>query len=276
MYSGFITSKRTVAAVGVHQRFDAVAYRMASPYFADGTFPALEQILQFEGMNGPDGLKVKSPGRDEASHLYDPSSEQGPIPRHIKRHYAGLVTALKREDQVRAAFEAAWLAHYICDGLTPAHHFPLDQHIAEHGMTKSVRGGYVVRNPGESMMTAARKGWAMLGGKGHLTTHFNFEIGAAATILGQRIRVRLDVAKLAEAQRLGMLDFFKQEARDIAELQMYQKFYRRGWTPEMARLVKSRLAPQTVQAIAIIWTLAYLDAGRELAQDACRQAKAGK
>ncbi len=268
MYSGFITSKRTVNAVGVHQRFDTVAYRMVAAYFADGTFPALAQILHFEGINGPDGLKVKSPGKDEPSHLYDPVADTGPIPEHIMGHYDRLVETLKCGDMVRAAFEAAWLAHYVCDGMTPAHHFPLDKHIAEHGLEKNSRGSYSVRRPGESPLMAVRRGWAMLGGKGLLTTHFNFEMGVATALLGQRIKIKLDAVKLAAAGKLGPVDFFKQEARDIAELGMYERFYRRGWDPQLARLVKTRLAPQTVQAIGIIWLLAYLEAGRELARDA--------
>jgi hypothetical protein len=268
MYSGFITSNKTVAAVGVHQRFDTVAFHMVSAYFTPDTFPALAQIIHFEGINGPDGLKVKSPGKDEPSHLYDPSTDSGPIPGLIEKHYAKLVVALKAQDSVRAAFEAAWMAHYVCDGLTPAHHFPLDKHIAEHGLKKGERGSYKVHTPGQSPMMTVRKGWAMLGGKGLLTTHFNFEMGVATALIGQKIKVTLDPAKLVEARQQGAIAFFKQEAREIAELDMYTKFYQKGWSPEVARLVKTRLAPQTVQAIGIIWLLAYLEAGQELATDA--------
>jgi hypothetical protein len=274
MYSGFITSKRTLAAVGVHQRFDTVAYRMVQPYLADQTFPHLAQIIHFEGVNGPDGLKVKSPGQDEPSHLYDPTVGTGPIPELIDRHYHQLVATIKEGDMVRGGFEAAWLAHFVCDGLTPAHHFPLDKHIAYHGSEKTKRGGYRVRVLGESPMNTIRRGWAMLGGKGLLTTHLNFEMGVATALIGQRIKVALDAAKLATAQQLGPVAFFKLEAAEIAELNMYERFYHKGWSPEVARLVKTRLAPQTVQAIGIIWLLAYLEAGRELALDACQPAPA--
>jgi hypothetical protein len=271
MYSGFITSKRTLSAVGVHQRFDTVAYRMIKPYLAANDFPHVAQIIHFEGINGPDGLKVKSPQQDGPSHLYDPETGAGAIPELIDRHYGQLVAELKRGDMVRAAFESAWLAHFVCDGLTPAHHFPLDKHIARHGATKGPRGRYRLRLLGESPMDTVRRGWAMIGGKGLLTTHFNFEMGVATALIGQRIKVRLDSAKLAHAQQVGPIEFFKLEAADISELRMYELFYHKGWSPEVARLVKTKLAPQTVQAIGIIWLLAYLEADRQLALDTTAQ-----
>src|SRR4051812_28292720 len=103
------------------------AYRMISPYLDDTTFPSWPQIKHFEGINGPDGIKTKSPGHHDPGHLYDPETGAGEIPQLIKDHYRNLVTTLRLKDTVRAAFEAAWLAHYLCDGLTPAHHFPLDE-----------------------------------------------------------------------------------------------------------------------------------------------------
>ncbi|HSX41586.1 MAG TPA: hypothetical protein VLF21_03095 [Candidatus Saccharimonadales bacterium] len=279
MYSGFISSRKTVAAIGVHQRFDMAAYRVASPYFADGTFPTLRQILHFEGINGPDGLKVKSPGKHEPSHLYNPVTDVGPIPDHIKGHYTQLVAALKNGDNVRAAFEASWMAHYICDGLTPAHHFPLEDKIAEHSSKEPNPGSsffkHKVVGKGDTPADAVRRGWAIWGGKGLLTTHFNFEMGVATALLAQKIKVQLDPVKLAHARQVGAITFFKEESRDIAKLEMYDKFYNHGWNGELARLVKNRLAPQTAQTIAIIWLLAYLEAGLDAAKiDAVTPGKA--
>src|SRR5665213_2450772 len=120
MYSGFVSHNKVIKRVGVHQRFDTAAYHMIEPFLPAGTFPELKDILHFEGYNGPDGLKVKSPGVAEPSHFYDPATDTGEVPMHITNHYDGLVASLKEVDMVRAAFEAAWMAHYICDGLTPA------------------------------------------------------------------------------------------------------------------------------------------------------------
>lgn len=263
MYSGFVTSKRTVSAVGVHQRFDTVAYRLAEPYFNHGTFPSLAQILHFEGINGPDGMKVKSPGKSEVAHLYDPLTDRGPIPQLITQHYDGLVAALKDYDEVKAAFEAAWLAHYVCDGLTPAHHYPLDEELAKHQLTKTAKNRYKMRTPGEPARKTLKKSWAVWGGKGLLTTHVNFEMGVLAALVGQKIKVHLDDGKLAHARQVGPVEFFKEEAREIADLRMYERFYQKGWSMELGREVKTILAPVSVQTIATLWLLAYLESGQQ-------------
>jgi hypothetical protein len=95
-------------------------------------------------------------------------------------------------------------------------------------------------------------------------------MGAATAIIGQRIKIQLDPAKLAEARKIGVIKFFKDQAQMIAKLEMYEKFCEQGWTPEIARLIKTRLTPETIQTIAIIWLLAYLEAGMDLAQDASK------
>ncbi len=274
MYSGFITSRRIVPALGVHQRFDAAAYRLIAPYFAEETFPSLRQLMHFEGMNGPDGLKVKSPGRHDPGHLYDPETGAGDIPQLITDHYRALIVGLRAQDMVRAGFEAAWMAHYICDGLTPAHHFPLDEEMAtqsEHSKRIPKRYKYTVIVPGTNLVDTIRRSWAVWGGKGLLTTHLNFEFGVAAALVGYRINVTLDHSQLAKARSMGFLPFFEDEAKSVAALQMYEDFYATGWNAELARTVKNRLAPQITQVIAIAWLLAYLEAGLESAKLAQRE-----
>ncbi len=276
MYSGFITSKRIVPAVGVHQRFDVAAYRMIASYFAEDTFPSLKQLMHFEGMNGPDGLKVKSPGHHEPGHLYNPETGGGDIPRLITDHYRQLVESLRTKDLVRAGFDAAWLAHYICDGLTPAHHFPLDADMAkqsEHSKRIPRRYKYTVIVPGINVIDTIRRSWAIWGGKGLLTTHFNFEVGVAAALVGFRLKAPLDHDRLAKARSSGLLPFFTEEAKSVATLEMYETFYLSGWNAELAQMVKHRLAPQITQTIAIAWLLAYLEAGLESAKLAQQKTK---
>jgi len=268
MYSGFINSKRTLPAVGVHQRFDRAAYRFVAPMMQRQAFPTRHQIISFEGVNGPDGLKAKSPGRHEPGHLYSPQTGVGDIPDLIEAHYGTLVAALRQQDLVRAAFDAAWLAHYVCDGLTPAHHFPLDAELAAYGADyasspRRYKHAVVVR--GRTPAQTIKTSWALWGGKGLLSTHFNFEMGVATALVGRRIRVRLDEAALEQGRRDGPLTYFKQQADDIASLQMYERFYAEGWTPALAQLVLRRLAPQIVQAIAVVWLLAYQEAGLPVA-----------
>lgn len=264
MYSGFISARRSIPALGVHQRINAAARQAIAPFVAPGTFPTIRAINHFEGYNGPDGLKIKSPGQHEPSHLYNPHTDQGPIPEYIQTHYAQLVVALREQDKVRAAFEASWMAHYICDGLTPAHHFPLKEALAEQGADEIGPDKSFVRQKfgakGATPVDTLQRGWRIWGGKGILTTHFNFEMGVASALLTRPVAAKLDEVKLVRARQLGAIKFFKQEAQVVASMRLYERFYEHGWTLRLAREVRTRLASQIAETIAAIWILAYLEA----------------
>lgn len=277
MYSGFVTPKHVIKRLGIHQRFDIAAYEMVRPYFKAGSFPAIKQILHFEGINGPDGLKVKSPGQADPSHFYDPLHDKGELPEHITGHYDGLVAALTDGDMVRSAFEASWLAHYVVDGLTPAHHQLLEDEIAEIcGGELPIRGFFKYVISGGGTMDSLRKNWAIWGGKGVISTHHRFEVGIAAALIGRPVRTQLDTAKLAHATSVGPLAFFKEEARQTARLGIYQRFQEKGWTNQAAAIVKRQIAPQTVQSTGIVWLLAYLEAGADLAKQVAMPQGAAK
>src|SRR5690554_765878 len=120
MYSGTTMRPLTGRLIGAHQKIDRLAREGLSKLLHDNTaFPSSKSILRFEGLKGPDALKRKSPARDEPWHFCDPFDESDKrLLKIMEGHYDELVLALKQKDSVRAAFEAAWLAHAIVDGLT--------------------------------------------------------------------------------------------------------------------------------------------------------------
>ncbi len=264
MYSGFITKNHASKRLGIHQKFNASAYRLVAPMLRDQAFPTLKQIQHFEGVNGPDGLKLKSPGEFEPDHMYDPAIGRGEILKHIANHYQHLVEALKDQDQVRAAFEASWLAHSVTDGLTPAHQFPLQKHMNKLREGSESPENYSWRHKGlvrtGHMFESIRRNWAMWGKKGLLITHINFEMGVAATLLLFNIKATLEWSKLNLAWKLGPVKFFKREATEVADLKLYDRFYSKGWTAELGHAIKTELAPITAQTIGTLWLLAYLEA----------------
>jgi hypothetical protein len=276
VYAGFITSKRVVKRAGIHQRFDMSAYKMIEQYLPTDTFPTIKQILHFEGYNGPDGLNTKiglklkglkenSHEDHNPSHMYDPATDTGEVPAQIAIHYDGLVAALRRGDMIRSAFEASWLAHFVGDGLTPAHHWPLDEKIAEAAR----KAAHDFTNGDTSKFTASlRKNWSIWGAKGEMSTHFNFEMGIAFALLLFPIRPEFSDEELTRALKLGPVEYFKSEARSVAELKLYEQFYKDGWNNSMATTVKNQLAPQAVRAIGTIWLLAMLEAGKQLVTQA--------
>lgn len=262
MYSGFVTQTKVIKRAGIHQRFDVAAYRMVKPYLPEG-FPSIQDIVHFEGYYGPDGLKVKSPGVAELSHLYDPATDTGEVPTHIANHYQRLVECLKAGDEIRAAFEASWMAHFIADGMTPAHHWPLEEKLYE-AREEALEASLDARDFGR-LMAQARKHWALWGNKGHYSTHFNFEMGIAFALIIVPIRASFDEAILAHARKLGPIAYFKEQAREVAALNLYEQFYKEGWKNDIATAVKKEVAPAAASTIGYIWLLAVLEAGQELA-----------
>lgn len=256
MYSHFLR---------VHQRLNKVAYRVLQTHIGDDSFPTARDINQFEGKEGPDGLKVKSSGEHEPEHFYDPEQEEGSaLLSDLQNHYDQLVATLRRGDTIRSAFEASWLAHTLTDGLTPAHHPPFKDQI--EGL--KTNGRHVV-NPrdkllvrGDTATQTLAQTWQHVGLKGALLNHLHFEMGAGALILGAKYDRKLDQTVATMAKQVGVLDFFKHQARLVYTLDLYNRFLDKGWTIKLARDTKQKLAPIIIQTIAATWLLAYEEARR--------------
>ena len=132
MYSGSTITTFSGRLMGAHQKIDRVARRQLEQLLPRNPFPGARAILHFEGKNGPDAIKRKSPAQDEPWHYLQPFDlDDTQLIELIEDHYDKLVAALRGKDNVRASFEAAWLSHAIVDGLTPAHHYPYEEKLVE-------------------------------------------------------------------------------------------------------------------------------------------------
>lgn len=254
--------------IGAHQKIDRVARNHLSKLLKnDAVFPSVKSILQFEGKNGPDGLKRKSPARDEPWHYYSPfNDEDSQLIELIKDHYDKLVKELKDNNRERVSFEAAWLAHALVDGLTPAHHYPYEEKLVELRGGQGIESRTTVKEklvmPGNTRREKVKNNWKMWGPKGLFTTHGLFEIGVAILIaplgFGEAVPNKEDLSELKE---IGVIERFKRTAREIAVLDMYGKYYRKGWTPQYAYQVRHKLGPALVQMVTLAWYSALVDAG---------------
>ncbi len=297
-------SKFSGKIMGTHQKLDQAARRSLAKVLPRGKyFPSEKEILHFEGSRGPDGLKRKSPGIDEPSHMMatsdlvqeqdeenDASSSGQDSSQHeldaapdlaaekidhssldersvvtmILDHRWNLVRALKDNNQVRAAFEAAWMAHMLTDGLTPAHHFPLSQ-VKDELMTdkeimrvfgQPIKG--VIR--GRNMLETMRNNWLFWGAGGHMSKHIAYEYGVLmiATPLSPRyLEVELQPTDL---QELDTKKMFRQALGRVQKLEQYSQFLENGWTTELAMEVKEILLPEIIRAIALGWYSAVVEA----------------
>lgn len=297
-------SKFSGKIMGTHQKLDQAARRSLAKVLPRGKyFPSEKEILHFEGSRGPDGLKRKSPGIDEPSHMMatsdlvqeqdeenDTLSSEQASSQHeldaapdlaaekidhssldersvvtmILDHRWNLVKALKDNNQVRAAFEAAWMAHMLTDGLTPAHHFPLSQ-VKDELMTdkeimrvfgQPIKG--VIR--GRNMLETMRNNWLFWGAGGHMSKHIAYEYGVLmiATPLSPRyLEVELQSTDL---QELDTEKMFRQALGRVQKLEQYSQFLENGWTTELAMEVKEILLPEIIRAIALGWYSAVVEA----------------
>jgi hypothetical protein len=265
MYAGSTLTVFSGRVLGAHQRIDRLAHKQLRRLLPQSAFPGVRSILHFEGWNGPDAIKRKSPAHDEPWHYlqpFDPDDQQ--LIRLIEYHYKRLVKALKAQDDIRASFEAAWLSHAIVDGLTPAHHYPYEEKLTElcgRGIQDRTSVAKKLIMPGETAARRLRNNWKMWGPKGLFTTHAAFEMGVAcllAPFRPRRVCPTADKVAAFRAQPLAL--WFRQTAQDVARLELYDAFYHSGWTIPLARLVRQQLAPLLVQAVAVVWYGAALEA----------------
>jgi hypothetical protein len=268
MYSG--TTIRLLGSgnwLGAHQKVDRIARRALERSMPGSEFPGIRKILHFEGSNGPDAIKRKSPAQDEPWHYYDPTdSSDTSLIEMIDSHTANLVKALRTDNQERAAFEAAWLAHAVVDGLTPAHHFPLEAALSElrgEGLETrtSLKDKLIIRQEGDTRRQTIAKNWRYWGAKGIMTTHGLYEWGVAVTIMPLELKKGYPNGnELIRVRTEGVVPAFREAASHIYSLGMYKTFYKSGWNRKLVKQTRDELAPLLVKIVALAWYAAAFKA----------------
>jgi len=265
MYSGTTLHNKSGNLLGAHQKFDRSARRLLEDIRPDSIFPDEKQILHFEGNNGPDGVKRKSAGKDEPWHFWDPTNSNDTfLLETVGTHYKSLIKQLKNSEDEKAAFEAAWLAHAIVDGLTPPHHYPYEAKMVElrgEGMEtrNSVKSKILIK--GQTRRQTVQKNWKTWGAKGLIISHGYFEFGVSSAVKTMNFKKYTPTkGDIQHVKNIGFNNYLKELALEIYELDMFERFLKRGWTMKLGREIRTELAPRMVQAITLAWLLA-LDEG---------------
>lgn len=255
--------KRTGRVIGTHQKIDRVARRHFSKHIDTLPFPTIAEILHFEGSRGPDGVKLKSPGRDEPWHFIDPHyiDDNDQLLKLIADHSQNLSIAIASNDMTRAAFEAAWLAHAVTDGLTPAHHEPLHEQLKEikhqDERRHNVRSKIIMAGNG-SKRQFIRNNWQYWGAKGIMTTHTLFEAGVATAAKPLQFNAAaLNERDTKELSERGFIAMYVDMVQFVDDLGMYERFKRDGWTQTLARQTTRDLMPTIIHAVELAWFEAY-------------------
>jgi len=259
MYAGTTYGKNSGQYVGVHQRIDKIARRHLDGLLAtEESFPDSQKILHFEGDNGPDGIKRKSPSVDEPWHFIDPKNPTDiAVMSMIEDHQVNLAVALKSGNEERSAFEAAWMAHAIVDGLTPAHHYPLGEKIEElFGIPHHERSSFKQKNviKGQNRRDSLSRNWQYWGKRGVFMNHAMFELGVMTAILGSRFKkITISQNDFSNLAADGYPKTFAAIMHQIVELDMYEKYVQSGWSAALAKTVREQLVPLIVRAVVLGW-----------------------
>lgn len=251
-----------------HQKIDRVAHKHLERLTGeqDG-FPSLKSVLHFEGRNGPDSTKLKIlPVEEQPWHFINPfdaaDNELGEV---IQYHYDELVKALKKTNNERAAFEAAWLAHALVDGLTPAHHYPYEKALEvlrgeDRSSRTSLKSRAIIK--GDTPTDSVKRSLQVIGPKGLLTTHTAFEAGAYMIMMPLKLNSAFPTTDDIKAVReLGIGAYFQQVAREVGARGLFDQFLLSGWSPKLARTVRTWMAPRMVSIVTLAWYSALVDAG---------------
>ena len=266
----FENQKNPGGVMGVHQKLDRIARWLVARNMpvASIDFPNIKNILYFEGSRGPDGLKTKSPGVDEPMHFIDPNNDNGALIGYIHNHHYNLVEALKKHDTIRASYEAAWMAHAITDGLTPAHHYPyqeaLDELMGDHDYVKlfgkPIKGIMV----GDNLAQTIRNNWLYIGAGGLMTKHIAFELGVANTIAPIPYkRLAPKNLKRSDILKADVDTAFYNSLERVASLKMYDRFLEDGWTSQTVFETREILIPEIARAIALAWAACIIEANKK-------------
>lgn len=263
MYAGTTIGRRSGNVIGAHQRIDRIARKHLQSLLSDKQwFPRISEILYFEGNNGPDSVKRKSPSVDEPWHFIDPTKDHDiSVIEMIMDHIENLAVALRENNAERAAFEAAWSAHAIVDGLTPAHHFPLADKIEElFGIPHHERSGFKDKNiiRGHNRRDTLSKNWEYWGSRGIFSSHFMFEWGVATTMVGRRYRSTITENDLVNLKLRGYDALFRESLARVVEMDVYELFRRVGWNWRVARIVHRQLMPEINRAVTLGWYAAIM------------------
>lgn len=269
MYSGTTLTVISGRLLGAHQKIDRVSRKHLHLLLPKSKFPQIRTILHFEGGNGPDAIKRKSPAKNEPWHYIQPfDASDTQLIELIVDHYKLLVKSLKDSDDVRAGFEAAWLAHAIVDGLTPAHHYPYEEKLVElmggNGIeTRTTIKGKLLM-PGKNRGHQVKNNWKMWGPKGLFLTHSAFELGVATLIAPMRLyRAMPSASDVEKFEKLSLETWYRSVAQKIDEAHLYESFYKTGWTIPLAKRIRRQLAPEIVKAVTLIWYRAAKEASAE-------------
>lgn len=265
MYSRTIPLSTKTEKIATHQRLIRAARRAITPHVKSGIiFPPAKQIIHFEGKNGPDGLASKHSIDDQPHDFINPNDPKDrALIAEVKDHIHNLHAALKKNNPVRANFEAAWLSHIVIDGLTPAHHQPFKEQLKQidprdaHEIDSRLKRIFY---SGDSTLDSFINNWKRLGPRGIGTNHMMFEAGIELLVMPMSPRhlakVQISSSDIKKIKAGKFTDIYLSTIKKIDARHMFERYEQSSWTTDLAADVREILIPATVRMVALAWLAA--------------------
>jgi hypothetical protein len=79
-----------------------------------------------------------------------------------------------------------------------------------------------------------------------------------------RFKTRAAITKhdTARLRRKGVDVWFRSQAKTVAKMKLYDRFYEEGWSRKLTKTVRRKLAPIIVKSVAIAWAAAVEEASK--------------
>ena len=111
---------------------------------------------------------------------------------------------------------------------------------------------------GEKKSEIIQNNWKMWGPKGLFITHLGFEIGVASIMAPLKFKQTIPSQQEIDLFNIGIDQWYRQIAQEVASLNLYDDFYKMGWTISLTKKIKKFLAPTLIKSITIVWYQAAL------------------
>ena len=97
----------------------------------------------------------------------------------------------------------------------------------------------------------------MWGAKGLMISHGAFEWGVSTISRPLKLKSALPTSpEIRHAKNIGLTKFLKLQVMEVYNLNMYERYLTRGWSPNLAKDVRNTLAPTIAKTIAVVWIMA--------------------
>jgi hypothetical protein len=262
MFSRTIFADGQTEKAATHQRICRAARHEVTKYLPAGKFlPSSKQIVHFEGHNGPDGLAGKHSTGDFPTEFIDPADPNPPLYDEILNRIHNLRRAAKQHNEVRMAFEMAWLEHVVVDGLTPAHHQPFKKQLKELDPRSEAEINSILKRilvPSKNPLDLVLKNLRKSGPRGIATHHILFEAGIDFIVMPTSPKklaptIEISVRDLALAKSGKYPALYRQSVDHINQHQMFQRYETAGWTSDLVEDVRKVLLPEAVRMVILAW-----------------------